>query len=169
MTHGMLLFAALIAGSQNRAAKEPTYKLKLHKDEDSFVARKEKDRTVFVITSKSGIGGVDIDLASGAWPQKVTLRFLYSEGKAFRTLEDFRLYTDRILIQGSQQESGKMPFRFVVADDKFDAIQPGGPEAAGLLDVRVHRGEGGLDVTLPANLLMGSGKLRLLWIDAFRS
>ena len=41
-------------------------------------------------------------------------------------------------------------------------------EAAGLLDVRVHLGEGGLDVTLPANLLKGSDKLRLTWIDAFR-
>ena len=168
MAHGMLLVAALIAGGQDRAATEPTYQVELHKAADSVVARKEKDRTVFVITSASGIGGADIVLGSGAWPEKVTFRFLNAEGKAFTTLEDIRLYTDRVLIQGAQALSGKMPFRFVGAEGKFDAIEPGGPEAAGRLDVRVHRGEAGLDVTLPANVLRGSGQLRLTWIDAFR-
>ena len=38
----------------------------------------------------------------------------------------------------------------------------------GYLDVRVERKEAGLDVTLPANLLTGSAKLRLSWIDEFR-
>ena len=124
MAHGMLLVAALIAGGQEGAAKEPTYQAQTHKAEDSVVARNEKNRTVLVITSQSGIGGADIVLASGAWPEKVTFRFLNSEGKAFRTLEDIRLYTDRVLIQGAHSMSGKMPFRFVGADLKFDAIEP---------------------------------------------
>src|SRR5262245_45607836 len=168
MAHGMLLFAALIAGGQDRAAKEPTYKVEPHKATDSVVVQKEKDRAVFLITSASGIGGADIMLGNGAWPEKVTFRFLYSKGKAFDTLEDIRLHTDRVLIQGAQKMSGRMPFRFLGADGKFDAIEPGGPEAAGFLDVRVHRVEGGMDVTLPANVLRGSGKLRLSWIDAYR-
>jgi hypothetical protein len=168
MAHGVLLIAALIAGGQDRAAKEPTYKVELRKAADSVVAQKEKDRTVFVITSESGIGGADIVLAKGAWPEKVTLRFLYSEGKAFWTLEDIRLWTDRVMVQGTQKKSGRMPFCFVGADGKSNAIEPGGAKAAGFLDVRVHRGEWVLDVTLPANVLRGSGKLRLSWIDAFR-
>ena len=110
MAHGMLLVAALIVGQPDREAKEPTYKVvEVRKVADSVVAQKEKDRTVFVVTSESGIGGATIVLAGGEWPEKVTLRFLNSEGKAFTTLEDIRLYTDRVLIQGAQAQSGKMP------------------------------------------------------------
>jgi hypothetical protein len=168
MAHGVSLLAALIAVGPDRAAKEPTYKVELRKAADSVVTQKENDRTVFVITSESGIGGAVIVFASGAWPEKVTLRFRDAEGKAYRTLEDIRLWTDRVLVQGAQKMSGRMPFCFVGVDGKSDAIEPGGAEAAGLLDVRVHRGERGLDVTLPAHVLTGSGKLRLSWIDALR-
>ncbi|HSQ55400.1 MAG TPA: hypothetical protein VLM40_06615, partial [Gemmata sp.] len=120
MVHYMWLISALIA------AKEPTYKFELHKAADSVIVQKEKDRTVFLFTSKSGIGGADIVLARGAWPEKVTLRFRYSEGNAFWTLEDIRLYTDRVLIQGAQKMSGKMPFCFMGPDGMADAIEPGG-------------------------------------------
>jgi hypothetical protein len=164
----MLLIAILIALGPDGTAKEPSYKVKVHKDVDSVVAQKEKDRTVFVITSKSGIGGADIALDKGAWPEKVAFRFMYRKGNAFDTLEDIRLYTDRVLIQGAQKFSGKMPFRFVGADRPLDAIEPGGDEAAGYLDVRVHPGDGGLDLILPANMLRGSDKLRITWIDAYR-
>jgi hypothetical protein len=168
MAHGVLLFAALTFGQPDRATKEPTYKFELHKAEDSVVVRKEKDRTVFVVTCKSGIGGADIVLTGGEWPENVTFRLLYSKGNGFDTLEDIRMNTDRLVVQGSQNSSGKMPFCFAGPDVKLDVIEPGGREAAGVLDVRVRRGEEGLDVTLPANVLRGSGKLRVAWIDAYR-
>ena len=168
MVHGMLLVAALIVGQPDREAKEPTYKVKVHKAADSVVAQKEKDRTVLVVTSESGIGGADILLASGEWPENVTLRFLYSKGKGFRTLEDIRLSTDRVVVQGTQKASGRMPFCFAGPDDKVDVIEPGGREAAGFLDLRVHHGKAALDVTLPANMLRRSSNLRLSWIDAYR-
>src|SRR5437868_4615017 len=103
MTHATLLVAALILVQPDREVKEPTYKIAVRKAADSVVAQKEKDRTVFVITSESGIGGADIVLASGVWPENVTLRFLYSKDKGFPTLEDIRLYTDRVVVQGTQK------------------------------------------------------------------
>ena len=169
MVHGMLLAAALIVGQPAREAKEPTYKVvEVRKSADSVVARKEKDRTIFVITSKSGIGGADITLANGAWPENVTFRLQYSKDEGFRMLEDIRLYTDRVVVRGSQKTSGRMLFCFASPDEKSDVIEPGAREAAGLLDVRVDRGMKAMDVTLPAHMLRGSGKLRVTWIDAFR-
>src|SRR5262249_25180448 len=169
MVHGMLLVVALSVGQRDREAKEPTYKVvEVRKAADSVVAQKEKDRTVFVITSESGIGGAAIVLASGEWPENVTLRFLYSKDKGFHTLEDIRLSTDRVVVQGTQKMSGRMPFCFAGPDAKLDVIEPGGREAAGFLDVRVHHGEEAMDVTLPAHMLRGSGKLRVAWIDAYR-
>ncbi|MBN9518213.1 hypothetical protein J0H58_06795 [bacterium] len=164
MTPGVLLVVALAGG----AAKEPSYKVEVRKAADTVVARTEKDRTVFLVTSESGIGGADITLTGGAWPERVTLRFAYEKGKPFRSLEDIRLRTDRVVVQGAEKQSGRMRFCFVGADGGQDVIEPGGAEPAGYLDVRVRPGADGLDVTLPANLLRGSRQLRLSWIDAFR-
>lgn len=165
MTHGMLFVAALIVGQP----KEPTYKVvELRKAADTVVPQKDKDRTVFVITSESGIGGATILLAGGEWPENVTLRFLYAKGRGFRALEDIRFSTDRVVVNGTDKLSGRMPFCFAGPDPKLDIIQPGGRDAAGFLDVRVRQADEALDVTLPAHLLRGSGKLKVAWIDNFR-
>ena len=169
MVRGMLLVAALVVGQPEGEGKEPTFKIaSVRKAEDSVVPQKEKDRTVFVVTSESGIGSAAIVLAGGQWPENVTLRFQYSKGKGFHTLEDIRLYTDRVVVQGTEKMSGKMPFCFAGPDEKLDVIEPGGREGAGLLDVRVHHAKEGMDVTLPAHMLRGATKLRLAWIDAYR-
>ena len=171
MAQGMLLVAALIVGQPDRGAKEPTYKVVdsySYKGANSVVAEKEKDRTIFVVTSESGIGGATIVLAGGEWPENVTLRFLYSKGKGFHWLEDIRLSTDRVVVEGAQEVSGRMPFCFAGPDAAQDVIEPGAREAAGLLDVRVRPGKEAMDVTLPANMLRGSTKLRVAWIDAYR-
>ena len=107
-------------------------------------------------------------LAGGERPENVTLRFLHAKGKGFHTLEDIRLSTDRVVVQGTQKMSGRMPFCFAGPDDKLDVIEPGARESAGFLDVRVRHGEEALDVTLPAHMLRGSGRVRVAWIDAYR-
>src|SRR5262249_34290244 len=169
MAHGMLLVAALIVGQPGREAKEPTYKVvDVQKTADTVVAQKEKDRTVFVVTSKSGIGDATIVLTGGEWPENVTLRFRYSKDSVFDMLEDLRMYTDRVVVVGAQKTSGRMRFCFTGPDVNQDVIEPGGREPAGYLDVRVQAGKEGMDVTLPAHMLRGSGKVRVTWIDAYR-
>jgi hypothetical protein len=98
----MLLVAALIAVAPDRADKEPTYKVEVNKVADSVVAEMEKDRTILVVTSESGIGGATVLLAGGKWPANVTLRFLYSKGKGFHSLEDIWLSTDQVVVQGAE-------------------------------------------------------------------
>jgi hypothetical protein len=171
MVHGMLLVAALMVGQPGREAKDATYKIVdsySYTGANSVVAQKEKDRTVFVVTSESGIGGATVVLAGGEWPEKITLRFVYSKGKGFNWLEDIRLSTDHVVVAGAQKMSGRMPFCFAGPDAKQDVIQPGGRDSAGLLDVRVHHEKEAMDVTLPAHMLRGSAKLRMAWIDAYR-
>jgi hypothetical protein len=169
MAYVLFLVAALIVGQPAPATKEPSYKIvDVLKDKDTVVARKEKGRTVFLVTSESGIGDAAIVLASGEWPENITLRFQYSKGRGFHWLEDIRLYSDRGVVSGTEKMSGKMPFCFAGPDVTQDVIQPGGRDAAGFLDVRVRRTEEAMDVTLPAYMLRGSSKLRMSWIDAFR-
>src|SRR5437763_15626709 len=121
MGHGVLLVAALVVGPADREAKEPTYKVvEVSKAADTVVAQKEKDRTVFVVTSESGIGDATIVLNSGDWPENVTLRFVHAKGRGFTTLEDIRLYTDRVVVTGAEKVSGKMPFCFAGPDVKQD-------------------------------------------------
>jgi hypothetical protein len=169
MTQVLLFVAALVVGQPGREAKEPTYKIvDVLKENDTVVAQKEKGRTVFVVTSPSGIGDATIVLAKGEWPENVTLRFQYEKGKGFYWLEDIRMYNDRVVVRGTEKMSGKMMFCFAGPDPAQDVIEPGGRDSAGLLDVRVRRTEEGMEVILPANMLRGSGKLRVSWIDAFR-
>lgn len=169
MAQVLVFVAALSVGQPSREVKEPTYKIvDVQKKKDSVVAQKEKDRTVFVVTSESGIGDATIVLASGEWPENITLRFQYSKGEGFHWFEGIRLYSDRVVVSGTEKMSGKMPFCFAGPDVTQDVIQPGGRDAAGLLDVRVRRTDAAMDVTLPAYLLRGSGKLRVSWIDAYR-
>ena len=169
MAHGLWLVATLIVGPPDREAKEATYQVvEVSKPADTMVAQKEKDRTVFVVTSESGIGGATVVLAGGEWPENVTLRFVYAQGKGFHMLENIRLSTGRVVVQGTQELSGRVPFCFAGSDDKLEVIEPGRRESAGSLDVRVRDGKEGMDVSLPANMLRGSTKLRVAWIDAYR-
>jgi hypothetical protein len=163
-----VLAAAAAFLPANAAAAEPSYRFELDKRDDAVVADKDKERTVFTVTGKSGIGGAVITLADGKWPERVTLRFRYDKDKGFGNLEEFRLRTDRVLVEGSLKSSGKMRFCFLSADGKPEAIEKGGATPAGLLDVTAVERDGAVEVTLPANLLTGSGKVKVSWIDAYR-
>lgn len=88
MIHGLLL-AVAIAAPTPKDAVEPAFKFELRKSDDSAVVEKQKDRTVIVITSPSGIGEGIIALTNGKWPEKLTLRFVYNKERGFKSLEGF--------------------------------------------------------------------------------
>lgn len=163
MTSILLVVATLttLPAARNRA--EPAYQLECKKPKDTITVRKEKNRTVFRVSSKDcGIGGATMSLKAGQWPAQVTLRF-----EGFSNLEAFRLVTARIAVSGSVGTSGHMPFAFVGADGEAPVVEPGAAAPAGELDVQVEKRDGFVDVTLPANLLVGSRKVRFDWIQAF--
>jgi hypothetical protein len=141
--------------------EEAKYQFMLRKGEDAIEERKEKDRTLFVATSKSGIGGVQVTLAEGQWPRTVALRLQYSKDRGFTNLEAFTLQTARLHVSGSLRRSGDMELYFLGPDGK-----PG--DLAGKAKVTVENKDGGLIVTLPAFLLTGARDARFEWIDAYR-
>jgi hypothetical protein len=160
-----VLFASLLFPVTLPAA-EPTYKVQLQKAGDRAVVVAEEKRTVIDLTSESGIGSATIERTEGPWPQAVTVRFRYAADRPFTTLEEFQLRAGRILVVAGSKDGGRMPFFLADAQGevKRDDRNP-----AGWLNVIVRPVEKTLELTLPANLLQGSRKVELRWIDFFRN
>jgi hypothetical protein len=163
MFASMLITALALGGEQK--ATEPVYEFKLRKPADTLVTGKEKDRTIFIVTSPSGIGGATATLKGGQWPENVTIRLQQQQGKGYAMLENFTLTTDRVRVEGNAKSSGKFNFCFLGADKKGRSNAP----PTGTLNVRVEVGKDALDVTLPSCLLIGSSQFELSWIDAYRN
>jgi uncharacterized protein (TIGR03067 family) len=147
-------------GPADQKAGEPTYEFSPHKDTRIVVA-KDKDRTVFVVTSPSGIGQAGVELKAGQWPANITLRFRYSKekGGGFTNLEHIRMTTDRLYTEGSLGSSGQFPFGFLDGKGHKPFEVLGDRWAAGKLKVVVERRGGTLDVSLPPHVLTGSARL----------
>jgi hypothetical protein len=141
---------------------EAKYQATLKKPGDSIEFRKEVKRTLFVITSKMGIGEGVVTLTEGRWPRDVVLRLQYDKERGFTMMEGFALRTQRIQITGSLRESGKMELTFLSSDGKAEG-------AAGHVNVTVQSRSGALEVTLPAHLLAGAKDVSISWIDAYRN
>jgi hypothetical protein len=137
------------------------YQFQFKKGEDSAEVRSEKDRTVIVVTSKSGIGSMVATLTEGQWGRMVVLRFRHADRGGFQHLEMFHLKTARFLVSGSEKQSGAMELYFLGPDGKQGDL-------AGKLNVTVQQTGGAMEVTLPAFLLTGSKDVQFEWIDAFR-
>jgi hypothetical protein len=144
-------------------AAEPTFKIQLSKGNDTATVRDDGKRTVVEIVSESGIGKATI--TEGSWPRHVTLRFRYKADKPFTTLEGFKLRTDRLLVNGGTKTAGKLPLFFADAMGQFDRDDS---HPAGFLNVAVKPVDNALELTLPANLLQGTKKVELEWIDVYR-
>jgi hypothetical protein len=155
------------------AGAEPSYEFKLRKAADTIVAVKEKERTVILVTSPGGIGQGTITLKAGQWPENVTLRLQHDKGKPFANLERIDLTADRIRVEGNLKSSGQFKFCFLDAKRTPVAIDQGTPSnaraPAGTMNVRVEKRDHGMDVVLPACLLIGSAQVELSWVDAYRN
>ena len=88
----ILLLACLAADAPTSS---PSYRFDVTKPADSVTVREEKDRTVFLITSPSGIGSVTITPTAGQWPTRAVVRFLYTADRGFQRLEGIDATTNR--------------------------------------------------------------------------
>ena len=160
-------------------AAEPDLKVELRKAEDKFVGNAEAKRTLYVITSPSGIGQVKVTRVSGIWPRNVALRFQYKPSHRFTNLEGFFLRTDRLEIRGFVRPrrdkaspkglESQLHFWFLGPDNATRTQGTGDVPPAGTLDVVVREAEGALEFSLPANLLGDTRTMTLDWIDAYRN
>ena len=177
---GMLLHLAMIScvfGEEPKMAP-PKLQSELRKKEDTFVPRTEGKRTVYVITSPSGIGDAKITRLAGEWPRHTALKLQYEQGRAFTRLEGVSLRTDRLEVNGPlggipekanrEPVPVKLNFWFVSKAGEPEFQHTGEIPVAGTLDATVQVEDGGLELVLPADCLTESKSLKIDWIDAYR-
>src|SRR5262245_50314746 len=141
MFAGMFFAVLALAASNEAKSVEPTYQFKTKKADDIVVVKEDK-RTVFVITSKRGIGGATGLLHGVYCPENVTFRFEDEKGKGVQMLENVTLTTDRIHCVGSQKATGKFNFHFIDAKRKKAGVEPTDKDGAGHLNVTVAANNG---------------------------
>jgi hypothetical protein len=140
------------------ADSAPRFDINPVKKDDSVTAA--RDGKTFTIKVKSGIGGVSIQLAKGKWPKRNVVRIEYANGKPFKSLESFKLTTEKFRIEGSLKESGKMSY--------FEKNADAGFKRKGTRKVVAREKDNGIDVILPAGMLTGAKKVEIQWVDFYR-
>lgn len=99
-----------------------------------------------VLESSTGIGEVTLD-PHGSWPEQLTVRFTYPDGRKMLRLENLQL--------SSKNEN--LTLRY----PDLEPPSPGLPAQLGFC-------EGTLEVTLSSPLLEADEPVTLRWIDAYR-
>jgi hypothetical protein len=134
---GLLVSAVCtIVASCAATPAQSVYRIVPQKPADAVTVLTREGRTTFVVSSETGIGSADIELAGVAWPKIVVIRFTYTDGRGFKMLE------------GRTTSNGALTLR--------DEGLPAG-----------YR-NGAMEMVVPAKLLIGSKRLKLSWIDAYR-
>jgi hypothetical protein len=159
----VLALAASAVFPASLGADEPKFQFELKRKDDSIEVVREPKRTLFVITSLSGIGTAKIVRSEGPWPSQVVLRLRHAPGQGLKALENFELTVGRMRLKGNDKQSGKLPFFLADAEGKF----PPDDAPSGTLNVTFSPQAEALDVVLPANLLAGD-RVEIVWIDFYR-
>jgi len=145
---------------------EPPFEVVLERPGDSAIVREVNDQTWIFVTSTSGIGRMTLSSRDRAWPRQVTLRLSHQGGQAFKVLEGFEMTSSRWQVRSSSNSAGKVPF--FLADDEGhfsrDDLNP-----SGWFKVGFQQNDGGLDISFPAHLLHGEKKVKIQWIDYYRT
>lgn len=168
MTLYCLLLTLMIGfGRPDGATVQPAYQFKLKRLTDAITSRMEGSKTVFTITSPSGIGSATVTLTASKWPKEVVLRLRYAKDRGFTRLEGFFVTTARMQVR-ELSGNGPHPDRaaFYLPDETGQVDRNAPP--AGYLNITVEPREGGLEITLPPNLFTGSRKVEISWVDAYR-
>ncbi len=115
---------------------------------------------VFDITSPSGIGGAEVELLSGIWPEEIRLRF------HLRGLEEMRFAYDEVQVTASVSSTGAGEVRQAVSL----AGQPVQPiTAVSPYWLPYQRQSGVFEFLLPADFYQAApAAFSLNWIDFYR-
>lgn len=150
MIHPAIFLLALAAGD---------FTISTLKKEDTVEARAEKDMTVFVVKSPSGIGQAGIERTGEKWPKAVTLR-LHLKG-----LESFQVSNGKDTLHVAVSVQDKKPKVRLWKNDKenaeLDRKSPFWMDVAGK--------DGAFEMRLPAAFFESNPKsITLKWIDYYR-
>ncbi|VTR91598.1 Putative secreted protein OS=Rhodopirellula europaea 6C GN=RE6C_04582 PE=4 SV=1 [Gemmata massiliana] len=153
------------------AADNPPFKFTTKREDDRVTAKTEKDRTLFDITSPTGISEVVIERTGDAWPETVVIR-LHTSG-----LEQFRAKSEKLTLSGSVASHTDYGVSLGVDKKKED---PADPKSAYFMDFKkigkdgkpateIPLKGGYFEMRLPKPFFEGNPKsVTLTWIDFFR-
>lgn len=165
---GLVEFTADLAEGDEKTS----YKITTRKKEDTVGIHTEKDRTVLVVGSPSGIGQADIERLEANWPRVVVLR-LHLKG-----LESFRASNGTIRLDASVSVHEGKPRVRLWKDGKEES--PLDEKNQFWTDIRIVNRDstpakgiplkdGYFEITLPKAFFEGNPKsITLNWIDFYR-
>jgi hypothetical protein len=149
------------------------FKITTKKKDDTVEVRVEKDKTVFVVKSPSGIGQAVIERLEERWPKDGVLRL------NLKGLESFRASNGKLKLDAvASIQEGKTKVR-LWKDGKEDA--PLDEKSPLWIDIRILGGDGKpakaiplkdgyFEMTLPRAFFEGNPKsITLTWIDFYRN
>jgi hypothetical protein len=148
------------------------FRITSKKKDDSVEVRADKDKTVFVVTSPSGISQAAIERLDEAWPKTVVIRL------NLKGLESFRINNGKATLDGAVSLQEGTPKVRLWKDGKEGA--PLDAKSPLWTDIRILGGDGKpakslplkdgyFEVALPKALIEGNPKaLTVSWTDFFR-
>jgi hypothetical protein len=149
----------------------PRFKITTKKLDDTVEIRADKDKTLFVVKSPSGISQAVIGRLDDNWPKNVALR-LHLKG-----LESFRVSNGKVRLDAAvSSQGGKVR---IWKDGKEDA--PLDEKSPFWMDIRIVGGDGKpareiplkhgyFEVTMPRAYFEGNPKtITVRWIDFYRN
>jgi hypothetical protein len=169
-----IFIGGLAFGGAGDPAKEPSAKFKImtKKKDDTVKVHVEKDRTVFVVHSPSGISQAVVERQDADWPKAVMLR-LHLKG-----LESFRASSGKVTLDASVALRDGKPTVRIWKDGKEDA--PLDKKSPLWMDIRLLGADGKpadalplkdgyFEMTLPRAFFQGNPQsITLAWIDFYR-
>ena len=151
----MLPLLLVLLAADPKPEPTPTFAHKLRKADDAFEAS-TKAGVVWTITSKSGIGGAEVELDKGDAPAKITIRLA-----GLKNLESFTLRDGLIRLSTRLGEGGTK--RVLHFDDKGKLTVD---EKARIGSLIVERTKDGVDVVLTSK--KPGKKWSFRWVNEFR-
>lgn len=155
-------------------AKNPAegFKIMSRKKDDAIDVQGDKDKTIFIVKSPSGISNVVIERRTEGWPKAVVFR-LHLKG-----LESFKASNGKITLNAAASIQDGQPKLRQWKGDKEDA--PLDPKSPLWIGLRILGGDGKnakklplkdghFEFTLPNAFFEGNPKsITLNWIDFYR-
>jgi hypothetical protein len=155
------------------SGKQPgKFKITTRKAADAVEVQGDADRTVFVITSPSGIGGAEIERLADNWPKAAVLRL------RLKGLENFRISNGKVMLAAAVSvREGKVSVRLWQDNKENAPLDEKSPlwmeiralGADGKAATQIPLQGGYFEMTLPRALLEGKPRsLTLNWVDFYR-
>lgn len=167
----LIAYAMLSSTTVGGDGDKPTFKVTTKKTDDDVEVRADKDKTVFVIKSPSGISQTVIERTGEKWPEAVLLRL------NLKGLESFRATNGKVKLEAAvSSQNGKVR---LWKDGKEDT--PLDAKSSHWMEIRMVASDGKpanviplkdgyFEMALPKALFEGNQKsITVNWIDFYRN